>query len=74
MVADNENRSQVHMPGTLAGSSVIVTGVGHDNTYCTTSGWTNFGTEFVPVAACFDPAGNPVGSGYTMTLLTLLAR
>jgi len=50
------------------------TGVAHDNTYCTTSGWTNFGTEFVPVAACFDPAGNPVGSGYTMTLLTLLAR
>ena len=74
MTADNESRSQVHMPATAAASSVIVTGVGHDNTYCNTLGWTNFGTETIPIAWCFDPAGNLVGSAYTMTMLTLAPR
>ena len=74
MVGEDESHSVVHMPATPAISSVLVTGVGHDNTYCSTVGWTSFGTETVPIAGCYDPAGNPVGSRFTMTMLTLAPR
>jgi hypothetical protein len=74
MVADNDTRSQIHMPATAALSSVMVTAVGHDNTYCSTVGWTNFGTETIPIAGCYDPAGNMVGSSFTMAMLTLAPR
>lgn len=74
MVADDETHAAVHMPVGPGLSSVLVTGVGHDNTYCSTLGWTNFGTETVPIAACFDPAGNPVGARFTMTMLTAVPR